>query len=373
MPFDLSSLLFSLFAAAISLQLACWLFFVTGIIKLKTLPPVAEAALPGISIIVAARNERANLQALIPALMAQEHPDFEVILVNDRSSDGSETLLAAAEKQYPNLRALHIHELPPHISGKKYALTLGIKAARHRQVLLTDADCRPASTAWAAHMASGFARGADIVLGFSAYRPQPGWLNYFIRFETLLTAIEYLGAAANKLPYMGVGRNLAYKKDLFLENKGFSGYQELIGGDDDLFVNKHATARNTVVVTGSDALTLSTAKSSWKTFWQQKIRHLAAGRQYSFTTKLSLGLFNLSWIFTWLLAAACLSARIMPEWVLYSLLLRQLILQAGFSLATKKLGVTFARAGIIFADLFYVIYYIFAGTRAITGKTKTWA
>ena len=373
MPTDLSALLFYLFLAGLSLQVAYWLFFLTGMTKLRGSQTITQATLPGISIIVAARNEHHNLTGLIPELVAQDHPDCEIIIVNDRSTDGTEIFLNQAEKQYPNLKALHIHELPAHISGKKYALTLGIKAAKHRQVLLTDADCRPNSPSWATRMATGFAHGADIVLGFSAYRPQPGLLNYFIRFETLLTAIEYLGAAANKLPYMGVGRNLAYKKDLFLENKGFFGYQELIGGDDDLFVNKHATARNTTVVAGSEAITLSTAKTSWKTFWQQKTRHLAAGRQYSGKTKLALALFNLSWIATWLLAVTCLIARIMPFWVIGGLLVREVILLAAFASATKKLGTAFALSGIIFADPLYVIYYIFVGTRALTGKTKTWA
>ena len=373
MQINFPAILFYLFLTVAGLQLLYWLFYFIGLLRLKIYKPDSPESLPGISIIVAARNEIDNLKKLVPLLMAQDHPQYEVIIVNDRSEDGTIEYLNRVENKYPNLKTTNINELPRHISGKKYAITLGVKAAKYSQVLLTDADCLPFSSSWASYIANGFDNGSDIILGFSNYLRLPGFLNYFIRFETLLTGIEYLGAAANKLPYMGVGRNLAYKKDLFMENKGFFGYQELIGGDDDLFVNKHATARNTIAVGGDHSRTESKPQTSWASWWLQKSRHLYIGKFYSFKSKFMLAIFNISWIFTWILGIWCILAGFNMYWVIYGLLLRELFLLSTFILATKKLGIAFEIGGVIFLDLIFVIYYVLAGTKALFVKTISWA
>ena len=215
MQINFSTVLFYSFSIVTGIQLLYWLFYFVGLLRLKSIAPGGRETAPGISIIVAARNELENLKTLIPALMVQDHPDYEVIIVSDRSTDGTVEYFNKIDGEYENLKTTHIDDLPQHISGKKFAITMGIKAAKHSQVLITDADCLPFSSSWATEMSSGFNHGADIILGFSNYFKLPGFLNFFIRFETLLTGIEYLSAAANKLPYMGVGRNLAYKKRPF--------------------------------------------------------------------------------------------------------------------------------------------------------------
>lgn len=373
MQINFTIILFYLFLTVTGLQLLYWLFYFIGLLRLKVYKPADLESLPGISIIVAARNEIDNLRKLVPVLMAQDHPEYEVIIVNDRSEDGTVEYLNTMVNKYANLKTTSVNDLPRHISGKKYAITLGVKAAKYSQVLLTDADCLPFSSSWASYMSNGFNKGSDIILGFSNYFKLPGFLNYFIRFETLLTGIEYLGAAANKLPYMGVGRNLAYKKDLFMENKGFFGYQELIGGDDDLFVNKNATSRNTIAVGGDHARTESHPQTSWDSWWQQKSRHLYIGKFYSFKAKFALAIFNISWIFTWIIGIWCILAGNNIYWVLYALLLRELFLLSTFILATKKLGISFGIGGVIFVDLIFVVYYIFAGIKALFVKTISWA
>lgn len=366
-------ILFYSFLVVLGLQISYWLFFLIGILKLKKSQNGSLESSPAISIIVTAHNELNNLKVLIPALMAQDHQQYEVIIVNDRSDDGTHEYLIEVENNFQNLKAVHIHDLPAHITGKKYALTLGIKAATFKQVLLTDADCIPASNSWARKMADGMDKGADIVLGFSNYEKLPGLLNYFIRFETLLTAIEYLGAAANKLPFMGVGRNLAYKKDLFLENKGFFGYQQIVGGDDDLFINKHATSRNTAICIGNQSLVISKPKTIIKSYWHQKIRHLYVGKAYSIKSRFLLGIFNLSWILTWITGLTYLFMGTNFQWIAYGFILRSIILIASFIVATKKLGISFEIVGVIFVDLLFAIYYIFVGTRAVFVKTISWA
>ncbi|MEN8248700.1 MAG: glycosyltransferase [Bacteroidota bacterium] len=372
MELNLLDLLLYLFVAFAAVQVIYWLFYLIGIIRIKAVATDDKINPPPISVLVAAHNELDNLKVLIPALIEQDHPDYEVVIVDDRSTDDSYDFLIEQEQAHSKLKVVHINDLPSHISGKKYALTIGIKAARNKQVLLTDADCIPATTSWVSQMAAGFKNRTDLVLGFSNYKKLPGLLNYLIRFETLKTGTEYLASAGNNLPFMGVGRNLAYKKDLFLENKGFFGYQQVIGGDDDLFVNKHAKARNTTCAIGKEALTVSNPKTTWRSYWHQKIRHTYVGKYYSAKSKLGLALFNLSWIFTWILGITGLALNVNHEWIIYSLAIREILVIITFIIVTKKAGIAFEFWGLVFIDLLYSIYYIFVGIKALTTKTITW-
>src|SRR5205809_1099854 len=148
------------------------------------------------------------------------------------------------------------------INGKKYPLSIGIKEANHEVMLLTDADCVPASEHWIQKMQEAYHDGVEIVLGYGAYHKRPGLLNKLIRFETIHSAIQYLSYALAGTPYMGVGRNLSYKKDLFLRNKGFSSINHVPSGDDDLFINKVATKKNTKIIIDPESITRSIPKTS---------------------------------------------------------------------------------------------------------------
>src|SRR5690349_11485174 len=165
---------------------------------------------------------------------------------------------------------VHVNRLPAHVNAKKYAITLGIKAAKFEWLLFTDADCRPGDQ-WVRSMSSQFNNETSFVLGFSPYVKMLGVLNAFIRFETIITAIQYISFTLLGRPYMGVGRNLAYRRSIFLDGKGFNNFLNVTGGDDDLLVNQHATATNTVVHVDENALVYSKPKLTWSTFFNQKI------------------------------------------------------------------------------------------------------
>lgn len=364
-------IVYSLLAVGL-VQVVYWLFFLIGLLRLKPVKKIDPNLAEGVSVVVAAHNEIENLKDLVPAIMCQDYPAFELIIVNDRSSDGTLEYLHEQSNQLENLKLLNVDELPDHVNGKKYALTLGIKAAQYEHILLTDADCLPFSSDWIAAMCSGFGKGHSIVLGFSNYLHLDGFLNYFIRFETLLTAIQYLAAARMGLPYMGVGRNLAYNKSLFLEHKGFRGYQDIVGGDDDLFVNMHAKARNTTPVVGAAATTLSKPETSWTTFLAQKNRHLSIGKLYGFKSKFFLAIFSLSWILTWILAVPAYILAPEPDYVLYLLSGRILLIIVTFFVAKLKLGIAFNVVGIVILDILFTIYYIFAGIRTLFTRTVRW-
>jgi poly-beta-1,6-N-acetyl-D-glucosamine synthase len=243
-----------LFLGAALVQFALLLSVFARLSRWKGQP--AANSPPPISVIVCARNEASNLRQNLPALLAQDYAgDWELLVVDDASTDDSKTWLAAQAAQNPRLRPLFLHE--KNQVGKKHALEQGIAAARYEVLAVTDADCVPASAKWLSSMALTCSVGGGFVLGYAPFFPAKGLLNIWARYEVAHTATLYLGFAMLGLPYMGVGRNLLWEKELFARNGGFSRHRHLASGDDDLLVNEAATAQNVSICLRQEATFIS--------------------------------------------------------------------------------------------------------------------
>jgi len=257
-------------------------------LRLSLMKPCNGVFKKAISIIICARNESDNLQKFLPDILNQDYPEFEVVVVNDRSSDGTEDILRAFELKHSNLKVTLIQENNKFNFNKKFALTIGIKAASNDHILLTDADCKPISNQWLKNMVAPFEKGKFIVVGYGGYLKEAGFVNKMIRAETHLIAQQYFGLGLLNIPYMAVGRNMAYNKKLFFKNKGFSSHQHLNSGDDDLFMNENATRGNTAFVFDSNSFTSSISKNTWRDYLEQKRRHLTTGIRYKPSTQFFL-------------------------------------------------------------------------------------
>ena len=250
-----------------------------------------------VSVIICARDEAANLAENLPGALSQTYPStHEVIVVNHNSQDDTRYLLEEFKKTFKGLHIVNLEYEAKGIPGKKYPLSMGIREARHEVLVLTDSDCIPASEYWVEKMQDGYLDGTQIVLGYSPYKKKPGLLNKLIRFETFHSALQYLSYALAGQPYMGVGRNLSYKKELFLKNKGFSSINHVPGGDDDLFINKVANAANTRIVIDPESFTFSEPKKTFREWVRQKTRHYTTGKYYKPRHKFLLALYSLSHI-----------------------------------------------------------------------------
>ena len=250
-----------------------------------------------VSVIICARDEAANLAENLPGALSQTYPStHEVIVVNHNSQDDTRYLLEEFKKSFKGLHIVNLEYEAKGIPGKKYPLGMGIREARHEVLVLTDSDCLPASEFWVEKMQDGYLDGTQIVLGYSPYKKKPGLLNKLIRFETFHSAIQYLSYALAGQPYMGVGRNLSYKKELFLRNKGFSFINHVPGGDDDLFINKVATASNTRIVIDKESFTHSESKKTFREWVRQKTRHYTTGKYYKLRHKWLLSFYSISHI-----------------------------------------------------------------------------
>ncbi|HPB24649.1 MAG TPA: glycosyltransferase [Bacteroidales bacterium] len=263
-----------------------------------------QSCLP-VSVVICARNEYYNLEKNLPLILEQDYPDFEVIVVNDESDDDTNDLLCDLAIKYPRLVVLKTQKNKNCFPGKKFSLSLGIKSAHNDIVLLTDADCAPKSPDWIRQMQAPFSNSKiSIVLGYGAYAQKKGLLNKLIRFDTVSIALLYFAMAKAKMPYMGVGRNLAYRKSLFIQSKGFVSHYHISSGDDDLFINQNATCKNTAIVFSPESHTVSEPKTNFSSWVLQKKRHLTTGRYYKLWHKLLLTLWPATTVAFYLLAAA---------------------------------------------------------------------
>ncbi len=328
-------ILFGLFMWAFAIQLGYYLLVFLKLPEYK--PEKRRKSKKPVSVIVCAKNEEDNLKRFLPRLLEQDYPDFEVIVVNDSSTDETELLLSELSSRYEQLRFTTIPFNEKFLHGKKLAVTIGIKAAKHDFVLLTDADCYPASDQWLQKMGSHFTGKRQIVLGYGKYERKKGFLNSLIRYETVFTAMQYLSFAIKGSPYMGVGRNLAYEKKLFLKNKGFAKHYHIASGDDDLFVNETATKENTAVEFSPESHTLSIPETTFRRWIKQKKRHLSAGKYYTTSSRIRIAGELISRMFlyatfiticimsTWyLVAAVAMAILLMVKLVVFKLNMRRL-------------------------------------------------
>lgn len=364
-------LLLLLFGLATLVQLALW-WGVFGRLARHPTSGSGRAATVGspCSVIVCARNEADNLRTFLPGILAQQYPDFEVIVVNDASSDGTEEVLSAMAQQYPGaLRIVHLFEKKG--PGKKHALSEGIAAAKHDILVLTDADCQPASPHWLAEMTRPFERPeTEIVLGYGPFFPKNTLLNRWACYETAFTALQYLSMTLAGMPYMGVGRNLAWRKPLFRQAGGFSGHAQLASGDDDLFVNAIARPGNTAICLRPEAFVYSAARQTLRAWLLQKRRHLSAGKLYRLEHQFVLGAAALTHGLHYGLALLLFLTGFGIKYVLWGCILRESTVWLRSAFLLPRLGERRLIPWVIPFDALMAGYYALLVAPALLSRQK---
>ena len=359
---QMGQIVFYAFCLVTLIQLFYYLFFFIRLAVYKPKKKSVSQTHP-VSVIICARDEAANLAKNLPGALVQQYSTtHEVIVVNDNSFDDTKYLLEAYKKEYRQLQVVELKQEAKLIPGKKFPLSIGIKSAKHEIVLLTDADCVPASEFWIEKMQESFEENTEIVLGYGAYHKKSGLLNKIVRWETFHTALQYFSYALAGKPYMGVGRNLSYKKAVFFRHKGFSAHNHVASGDDDLFINTAATTTNTKINIDADTFTLSEPPASWAQWMKQKRRHYSTSKYYRPLHKILLGMYSLSHflLFPLLVVAAIFFSW---QWALLVFGIRFIVQAFIFYPAMKRLQEQDLFPWFILFDLWMFFYYfIFART-----------
>ncbi|MBK5270718.1 MAG: glycosyltransferase [Bacteroidia bacterium] len=370
-PTNWGEISFYFFATCTAIQLFYYSWFFSRVAFFKRKEKVQSQQHP-VSVIICARDEDENLARNLPGALVQKYSSStEVVVVNDNSVDDSKYILQELKKTFKSLNIVELTQEAKLISGKKYPLSVGIREAKYEVLLLTDADCVPASELWIQKMQDAYDDKIEVVLGYGAYHKSKGILNKLIRFETFHTALQYLSYALSGMPYMGVGRNLSYKKGLFIRNKGFASINHIPSGDDDLFINKVVTKTNTAVVIDADAITRSIPKTTWAGWLKQKSRHYTTAKYYKPQHKLLLGLYFITQFLYYPLLAASI---IFYDWR-YALTVFgfRLIMQAFiFHKTMKKMGEADLWPWFIFLDMWMFFYYIIFFPTLWKKPRRTW-
>ncbi len=350
-------IIFYSFCAITLTQIFYYLFFFTRLAFYKPKQKMQSQTHP-VSVIVCARDEAANLAKNLPGSLVQQYSTtHEVIVVDDNSFDDSKYLLEEFEKEFKQLHVVELKQEAKLIPGKKFPLSIGIKTAKYETLLLTDADCVPASEFWMEKMQEAYHPETEIVLGYGAYNKRKGLLNKLIRFETLHSAMQYFSYALAKIPYMGVGRNLSYKKSVFFRHKGFSSHNHISSGDDDLFINMAATKTNTNICIDKDSFTLSEPAKTWGQWYRQKSRHYSTGKYYKGLHKFMLGIYaGTHFLFYPLFAAAILFFCWKLALIVFGC--RFVVQAIFFTICANKLNEKDLAPLFLFFDIWMFFYYI---------------
>lgn len=365
------NIFFLVFCIITFIQLFYYLFFFLRLALHRTETKNVSQTHP-VSVIICARDEAANLVKNLPGALVQKYKTtHEVIVVNDNSLDESKYILEEYQRRFKQLQLVELKQEARFIPGKKFPLSVGIKTAKHEVVLLTDADCVPASEFWIEKMQDGFNEGIEIVLGYGAMHKKKGFFNKMIRWETFHTALQYLSYAKGGMAYMGVGRNLSYKKSVFFRHKGFSAHNHVPGGDDDLFINNAATKKNTTIQIDKDSFTLSEPPNNWKQWIRQKKRHYTTSKYYKPLHKFLLGLYAFSlflfyplfitslFLFSWKLTLIAFGIRfIVQAFIIFR--------------TTDKLGEKDLFPWFVFFDVWMFFYFLFFATSVFKKPAKKW-
>ncbi|MDR1667075.1 MAG: glycosyltransferase [Bacteroidales bacterium] len=237
--------------------------------------PDDRSEFPPVSVIVCARNEKENLEAGLVLLLTQDYPQYEVIVVNDCSEDSTEELLTVLKSRYAHLRSTIIKQDASFRNSKKFASFIGIKAAQYEWMLFTDAGCRVAGNQWIRSMSRYFKPGKSIILGYGGYLAGKGLLNKWIQYTACFDTLRCFGFALCRMPYMGIGRNLAYRKSLFYQHNGSARHVHVLSGENDLFVSQAATSRNVAVNSEPAAHTYSAPKTEFRDWMRRQCEHYA--------------------------------------------------------------------------------------------------
>ena len=336
-----------------------------------------------VSVIVCAKDAYEYLIDLVPRILTQDYPDFELVIVNDCSTDETTDYLKELVRQRPDINVVTLTQSLNFFHGKKFPLSMGIKSAKHDLLLLTDADCLPENDQWIKGMVSVYKNKTEVVLGYSPYFTRKGLLNKLIRFDTLYTAIQYLSMALAKRPYMGVGRNLSYRRELFYKNKGFTSHYTIPSGDDDIFISQVANKKNTRIFIDPKCRVESEPKHSFSSWIHQKRRHYSTVNMYKRSTNLILGTLLSSRLFYY---ASMIALFFMPQafninqneylyftaiglfGVLHYASMDFIYIKSAKQLGEKKLYLFFSP----FYDVFFTLFTMLLGFRNMFSKPKGW-
>ena len=337
----------------------------------EKVPP--STALPSVSVVMVVHNEAEYLKKSIPYLLEQDYPDYEVVVVDYKSTDETHFVLHVCSENYPQLKAINFHQDVNMFQGKKYPLSIGIKSATKDVILLTEAECTPRSFNWISRMMQGYCDGGQIVMGYNLVKPDGTLLGAFQQYENMTYNASYIGATIMGNPFTATGRNLSYRRDFFFSRGGFISHYSIPDGADDLFVNQNADSRNSALVLDIDASVVSEPRSSFALWHQDRAHRLCTRRYYGIKDRTLLSVYPLSQILFVVALVLLFVDGVIPWQLLTGVLLLKFIWQIVCMIPLAK---RFEIKRVHFFSPFFEFYFLIANTFltffALRRKKRQW-
>ena len=363
---SLSFILLIVFGIALIIQLVYhWGLFSKVAFFKKGGRPKLDEELEPVSIVICARDAYEYLTELIPVLLNQDYPDFEIVVVNDCSDDETEEYLKDLERHEPRIKPVQLKQHLNFFNGKKFPLSMGIKSAKNDLIILTDCNCMPVNDQWLRSVVNRYNNKTEIVIGYSPYVQKKSSLNRIMRFDSLQNGLLYLSAALRRHAYMGIGKNLSYRKELFYRSQGFISHYTTTVGDDDLFINQTATKKNTEVLIDAENAILTTPTNSFRLWMRQKSSRYSTIPKYGTRARLMLSLFYTSQFLFYATFIALIALYAQPAFTITNgtvfyipILVLFFLLRFGsqffiYHKASKRLGEKGLLPGLIVYDLLF--------------------
>lgn len=334
----------------------------------------APEHLPPVSVVICAKNEAENLLQYLKVVLIQQYPKFEVIVVNDQSDDITAKIVEDYISRNPNLRLINIKkDVQKPFPGKRFPMKVGVEAATYDIIVTTDADCKPQNPLWLKHLVMEFMSDTNFVLGFSPFTKLSGLLNKVIRYDNTLSAIRYFSFTLAGIPYMGVGRNMAFRKNAYTSWTGYPvKTNRIVAGDDDLFINAVAQRSNTEIALNKESFIYTQPKTTWGEWLSQRTRRSRTFFHYKFHHQVLLSVLALATFSFYLFPITFL---FVPEQTLYAAI-------AGLSVYFIRLTTHIALCEkmnnedlnyfIILLDLIYTLMLPILFFKIITTKEDKW-
>ena len=346
-------------------------FFTIGLKKLQT-PPLKKTRINNFSIVVAARNEEENLPQLLDRLVKQNYPQekFEIIVSDDRSTDGTSIIVEKFKKQHPIIKSVHIDKEDPHFVGKKNALNEAIKLSSFDVLVFTDADCLPGCN-WLQEIDRYLTPETDFIAGFSPLQMKGKFFSSLKNLERSSIFAVSAGSIGWQWGLTCVARNMIYRKSIFKKVDGFSGIEHIRSGDDDLMLQKLAPyTRKMNFMFTEDSIVPTKDKSDFRSQVNLETRRASKWKYYPFHVKamtLLVFLFYLSYI---LLFGRSLLKKKWTDFSIISLfkVTSEFCLLYSF---LKKCNKKHLLILFPIAELFYIPYFLFFALKGSFGK-YTW-
>ena len=333
-------------------------------VKAKKDESLRKGVVPPVSVVMTTQNDADKLRANLLYILEQDYPTFEVVVVDNRSTDDSKFVLQMLSQNYPNLKVVRFDADANGYQGKKYPFSIGIKSAQYDILLLTDPECMPKDITdfcWIREMVSGYANdNTRIVLGYCGIQPRKTPFNWLQQYDNMEYSVEYLGAAIRHRPFTGNGRNLSYRRSMFMKHGGFIYHYHVPDGADDMFVNQNASRRNTAVVLSDGSFTVVEPQRTLREWHDYRKHRISTHRYYSLGLKINRLMRPLSVLLFYLSAVLLLVGGLFPWEVLAGLVVLKLAWQiVATAKATDRLDI---KPVVYWLSPIFEIYFLFANT-----------